>query len=173
MGILGGGSSRRLETTTWIRIDCREQAFTYFSAERFQVYDFPIILCCGEEAASMRRKSSKSRRAVLRFRDLDHSKAAVLNSLGSPASRRAYQFAMDSFIEWYCSEPRLAFGRVVVTRFRMSLEARGLSSSIRGLRPCVGSPMRPPIAACSAPNSQPESAGSRASSNSAIGPATG
>jgi site-specific recombinase XerC len=77
----------------------------------------------------MRRKSSKRRRAVLRLRDLDHSKAAVLNSLGSPASRRAYQFAMDSFIEWYCSEPRLAFGRVVVTRFRMSLEARGLSSS--------------------------------------------
>src|SRR5690348_12039775 len=31
MGILGGGSSRRLETTTWIRIDCREQAFTYFT----------------------------------------------------------------------------------------------------------------------------------------------
>ena len=77
----------------------------------------------------MRRKPSKRRRAVLRLRDLDHSKAAVLNSLGSPASRRAYQFAMDSFIEWYCSEPRLAFGRIVVTRFRMSLEARGLSSS--------------------------------------------
>ncbi|HET7440500.1 MAG TPA: tyrosine-type recombinase/integrase [Terriglobales bacterium] len=77
----------------------------------------------------MRRKSSKSRRAVLRLRDLDHSKATVLNSLGSMASRRAYQFAMDTFIEWYCSEPRLAFGRMVVTRFRMSLEARGLSSS--------------------------------------------
>ena len=77
----------------------------------------------------MRRKSSKRGRAVLRLRDLDHSKATVLNSLGSVASRRAYQFAMDSFIEWYCSEPRLAFGRIVVTRFRMSLEARGLSSS--------------------------------------------
>ena len=77
----------------------------------------------------MRKKASKPRRSVLRLRDLDHSKSAVLNSLGSPASRRAYEFAIDEFIAWYCSEPRLAFGRVVVTRFRMSLEARGLASS--------------------------------------------
>jgi hypothetical protein len=68
----------------------------------------------------MRKRSSKVRRAVLRLRDLDHSKAAVLNSLGSPASRRAYEFAIDDFIAWYCSEPRLAFGRIVVTWFRMS-----------------------------------------------------
>ncbi|HEX7422786.1 MAG TPA: DUF2293 domain-containing protein [Terriglobales bacterium] len=77
----------------------------------------------------MRKKSKKPRRSVLRLRDLDHSKATVLNSLGSPASRRAYEFAMDEFIAWYCSEPRLAFGRIVVTRFRMSLEERGLASS--------------------------------------------
>jgi site-specific recombinase XerC len=77
----------------------------------------------------MRKKPSKPRRSVLRLRDLDHSKATVLNSLGSPASRRAYEFAMDEFIAWYCSEPRLAFGRIVVTRFRMSLEERGLASS--------------------------------------------
>jgi len=77
----------------------------------------------------MRKKPSKPRRSVLRLRDLDHSKATVLNSLGSPASRRAYGFAMDEFIAWYCSEPRLAFGRIVVTRFRMSLEERGLASS--------------------------------------------
>ncbi len=54
----------------------------------------------------MRKKSSKPRRAVLRLRDLDNSKATVLNSLGSPASRRAYEFAIDEFIAWYCSEPR-------------------------------------------------------------------
>jgi site-specific recombinase XerC len=77
----------------------------------------------------MRKKLSRPRRTVLRLRDLDQSKAAVLNSLGSPASRRAYEFAINDFIAWYCSEPRLAFGRVVVTRFRISLEARGLSSS--------------------------------------------
>src|SRR5690348_18364665 len=79
----------------------------------------------------MRKKSRKprSRRSVLRLRDLDQSKAAVLNSLASPASRRAYEFAIDEFIAWYCSEPRLSLGRVVVTRFRMSLEERGLASA--------------------------------------------
>ena len=77
----------------------------------------------------MGKKTSKPRRAVLRLRDLDHSKSAVLNSLGSPASRRAYEFAIDEFIAWYCSEPRLAFGRTVVARYRLSLEARGLAAS--------------------------------------------
>ena len=56
------------------------------------------------------------------------SKSAVLNSLRSPASRRA-EFALDEFIAWFCSEPRLAFNRVVVLRYRLSLEARGLAAS--------------------------------------------
>jgi hypothetical protein len=47
------------------------------------------------------------RRAVLRLPDLDHSKLAVLNSLRSPGSRRVYQYAIEQFIAWYCSEPRL------------------------------------------------------------------
>jgi hypothetical protein len=50
-------------------------------------------------------------RRVLRLPDLDHCKLAVLNSLGSPASRRVYEYAIDQFIAWYCSEPRLAFNR--------------------------------------------------------------
>ena len=37
------------------------------------------------------------RRRVLRLPDLDHCKLAVLNSLGSPASRRVYQYAIDQF----------------------------------------------------------------------------
>ncbi len=77
----------------------------------------------------MGKKPSKPRRVVLRLRDLDHSKSAVLNSLGSPASRRAYEFAIDEFIAWYCSEPRLAFSRVVMARYRLNLEARGLAAS--------------------------------------------
>ena len=62
------------------------------------------------------------RRRVLRLPDLDHCKLAVLNSLGSPASRRVYEYAIDQFIAWYCSEPRLAFNRIVVVRYRMYLE---------------------------------------------------
>jgi len=54
------------------------------------------------------------RRRVLRLPDLDHCKTAVLNSLGSRASRRVYEYAIDQFIAWYCSEPRLAFNRIVV-----------------------------------------------------------
>ena len=56
------------------------------------------------------------RRRVLRLPDLDHSKLQVLNSLRSPGSRRVYEYAIDQFIAWYCSEPRLAFNRVVVVR---------------------------------------------------------
>ena len=62
------------------------------------------------------------RRRVLRLPDLDHCKLAVLNSLGSPASRRVYEYAIDQFVAWYCSEPRLAFNRIVVVRYRMYLE---------------------------------------------------
>ena len=61
--------------------------------------------------------------------DLDHCKLAVLNSLGSPASRRVYEYAIDQFIAWYCSEPRLAFNRIVVVRYRMYLESRGLAAN--------------------------------------------
>jgi hypothetical protein len=45
--------------------------------------------------------------------DLEHSKSAVLRSLGSPDSRRGYQHATDEFVAWYCSEPRLAFNKTV------------------------------------------------------------
>src|SRR5712664_1735965 len=69
------------------------------------------------------------RRTVLRLPDLDHSKAAVLNSLTSPGSRRVYQYAIEQFIAWYCSEPRLAFNRIVVVRYRMHLEGRGLAAN--------------------------------------------
>jgi len=55
------------------------------------------------------RMKPNYRRRVLRLPDLDHCKLAVLNSLGSPASRRVYEYAIDQFIAWYCSEPRLAF----------------------------------------------------------------
>src|SRR5713101_480560 len=69
------------------------------------------------------------RRRVLRLPDLDHSKTALLNSLGSPASRRVYEYAIDQFIAWYCSEPRLAFNRIVVVRYRMYLESRHLAAN--------------------------------------------
>ena len=77
------------------------------------------------------RGSSKN---VLRLPDLDHSKTSVLQSLGSVASKRTYAFAINDFIAWYCSEPRLAFGRTVVLRYRYELEARRLAPATINLR---------------------------------------
>ncbi len=75
-----------------------------------------------------RMKKPAPRKVVLRLPDLDHAKSAVLNSLSSPRSRRNYKFAMEQFITWYCSEPRLALNRAVVLRFRLYLESLGLAA---------------------------------------------
>jgi integrase len=66
---------------------------------------------------------------VLRLADLDHAKAAVLNGLTAPTSRRVYEFAIEEFIAGYCSEPRLALNRIVVVRYRIALESRGLAAA--------------------------------------------
>jgi NAD(P)-dependent dehydrogenase (short-subunit alcohol dehydrogenase family) len=87
------------------------------------------------EAAGMSKRAkrkpnaSKRPKSKLGLPDLDHSKAAVLDSLRSPESKRGYRHAIDEFIQWYCSEPRLSFNKVVVTRFRIFLENRGLAAA--------------------------------------------
>jgi hypothetical protein len=58
----------------------------------------------------------------------------MLQSLGSPASKRTYGSAIDDFICWYCSEPRLAFGRTVGLRYRYEFEARRLAPATINLR---------------------------------------
>ena len=63
-----------------------------------------------------RKTKRRTPQNVLRLPDLDHSKTSVLQSLGSVASKRTYAFAINDFITWSCSEPRLAFGRTVVLR---------------------------------------------------------
>ncbi len=79
-------------------------------------------------------KQKKTPKRVLGLPDLDHSKRTVLDSLGSADSARAYAFAMNDFISWYCSEPRLAFSKHVVLRYRIELESRHLSASTINLR---------------------------------------
>ncbi len=68
-----------------------------------------------------------SARLALSLPDLDQARSAVLNSLPSKESQRGYRHALDEFIAWYCSEPRLSFHKAVVTRYRIHLEshARG------------------------------------------------
>ena len=66
--------------------------------------------------------------------DLEHSKSAVLNSVTAQSSQRSYDHAIREFIDWYCSEPRLAFKKTVVTRYRISLEQAHYASSTINLR---------------------------------------
>ena len=73
-------------------------------------------------------------KAVLRLPDPEQSKSAVLNSLASQSSQRSSDHAIREFIEWYCSEPRLAFNKTVVTRYRIFLEQAHYASSTINLR---------------------------------------
>jgi hypothetical protein len=50
---------------------------------------------------------------------LEHAKTAVVNSLTSTSGQRTYAHAIREFVAWYCSEPRLAFNRTVVLRYRI------------------------------------------------------
>src|SRR5258707_6856009 len=78
-----------------------------------------------------RRSSTKS---VLRLPDLEHAKAAGLNSLNSADAKRGYRHAIDEFVDWYCSKPRLAFNRIVVLRYRSHLESGQLAPGTINLR---------------------------------------
>ena len=85
-----------------------------------------------QKPSSRRRRSST--KSVLRLPDLEHAKAAVLNSLDSTDAKRGYRHAIDEFVDWYCSEPRLAFNRMGVLRYRAHLESRQLAPGTINLR---------------------------------------
>ena len=75
------------------------------------------------QAAGMAKKQTETQsQNRLKLPDLEQSKSAVLNSLTSQSSQRSYDHAIREFIDWYCSEPRLAFNKTVVTGYRISLE---------------------------------------------------
>ena len=82
-------------------------------------------------AKSRRKRTPKT---VLKLPDLEHSKSAVLNSLTSASSKRSYDSAIREFIDWYCSEPRLAFNKTAVTRYRIALEKHSYAPSTINLR---------------------------------------
>src|ERR1017187_2880803 len=85
-----------------------------------------------QKPISRRRRSST--KSVLCLPDLEHAKAAVLSSLTCPDAQRGYRHAMDEFVDWYCSEPRLSFSKTVVLRYRMHLESRNLAPGTVNLR---------------------------------------
>jgi site-specific recombinase XerD len=79
--------------------------------------------------SKQQQRKSVSRAAALTIPELKQSKAAVLNTLASSHSRRMYEYAIEKFIAWYCDEPRLAFNRSVVVRYRSFLERLSLSAA--------------------------------------------
>jgi hypothetical protein len=50
------------------------------------------------------------------------------------SGQRTYDHAINDFVEWYCSEPRLAFNRTVVLRYRIYLEQKGYAPNTINLR---------------------------------------
>jgi site-specific recombinase XerD len=91
------------------------------------------------EATVIKKKSQPKRKnthakSILRLPDLEVAKNAVINSLSCKDAQRGYRHAIDEFVEWYCSEPRLSFNKTVVVRYRMHLESRHLAPGTINLR---------------------------------------
>jgi integrase len=79
-------------------------------------------------------KRKKTPKRVLALPDLEHAKSAVLSNLTSRSGQRTYDHAIREFVAWYCSEPRLAFNRTVVLRYRIHLEQRQYAPATINLR---------------------------------------
>src|SRR3954471_11531313 len=81
-----------------------------------------------------KRGKKNPHKLVLALPDLEHAKSAVLTSLTSRSGQRTYDHAIREFVAWYCSEPRLAFNRTVVLRYRIHLEQRKYAPATINLR---------------------------------------
>jgi site-specific recombinase XerD len=84
----------------------------------------------------LHRKKAKGPaiKTVLKLPDLEQSRSAVLNSLAAASSQESYGHAINEFIAWYCSEPRLSLNRTVVLRYRFFLEQKQLAASTINVR---------------------------------------
>ena len=83
---------------------------------------------------SRTRTRTKAPKRVLALPDLEQAKSAVLASLTSPSGQRTYEHAIREFVAWYCSEPRLAFNKAVVLRYRIHLEQQHYAPATINLR---------------------------------------
>jgi hypothetical protein len=100
------------------------------------------------------KRNAKGRpaKSVLRLPDLEVAKSAVLNSLSCPDAQCGYRHAIDEFVDWYCSEPRLSFSKTVVLRTECIWNP-AISLPVQStfvLEPCAVLRMRQPTAGFSA-----------------------
>ena len=52
----------------------------------------------------------------------------------SKSGERTYDRAITDFVDWHCPEPRIAFNRTVVLRYRLYLEQQLSASTTINLR---------------------------------------
>jgi integrase len=103
-------------------------------------FRFPIELRANRQLGWTCESSNQERNAARRRKPFcgcpiwTRRKSPVLNSLTSTDAQRRYRHAIDEFVEWYCSEPRLSFNRTVVLRYRIHLESRKLAPGTINLR---------------------------------------
>jgi integrase len=83
---------------------------------------------------SKKRNKKRPPKRTLALPDLEQAKAAVLNTLTSKSGQRSYDRSITDFVDWYCSEPRLAFNRTVVLRYRIYLEQKQYAATTINLR---------------------------------------
>jgi hypothetical protein len=92
------------------------------------------------QTRTRQRKTTPKR--VLALPDLEQATSAVLASLTSASGQRTYDHAIREFVGWYCSEPRLAFNRTVLLRYRFRLEQSAGRDPRSALRDFSGSENR-------------------------------
>jgi hypothetical protein len=111
---------------------------TGFETMSFQLNDHTTA---AREVAGMAHPKASKRskaRTMLRRANLEQSKNAVLHSPGAVSSQLSCGHAIDEFIGRYCSEPRLAFNRTVVLRYRFFLEQKNFAPSTINVRLAAG-----------------------------------
>ena len=78
---------------------------------------------------ALHRKSKRSKAKTTSSAARLGATNSVLHSLAAASSQQSYGHAIDEFIGWSCSEPRLSFNRTVVLRYRFFLEQKNLAPS--------------------------------------------
>jgi hypothetical protein len=85
-------------------------------------------------AKPQKRAKARYAKRVLRIPDPEHSRQAVNNSLPAKTFQESCAHAIEETIRWYRSEPRLAFNRTIVLRYRFFPEQSNQAPSTERIR---------------------------------------
>ena len=88
----------------------------------------------GHEAEAKFQKTTQQHQIRPTFSRLGTRQGRGVKQPELSRRKAGYGHAIDEFVDWYCSEPRLAFNRIVVLRYRCHLESRQLAPGTINLR---------------------------------------